>query len=91
MGTDFAGFITEFDKGLPETEIDLMVKAGLSNMEIISAATKNAAFVCDLSTEIGTIEKGKRADMLIVDGNPVQDIKLLSKVKMVLKNGQIVE
>lgn len=59
-------------------------------MDIIVAATKNGAIVCGLEKEIGTIETGKRADLLIVDGNPINNLEALNNVKMVLKDGNII-
>jgi imidazolonepropionase-like amidohydrolase len=91
LGTDFAGFSCKFDNGMPITEIHLMQEAGMSNMDIIVAATKNAAFVCGMDKEIGTIEVGKKADLLIVNGDPLSDIDVLSNIKMVIHNGYIVK
>ncbi len=89
LGTDFAGYTCEFDKGLPITEIHLMQKAGMKNMDIIVAATRNAAAVCDMEEETGTVEPGKRADLLIVEGDPLTDMDALLNVKMVIHNGVI--
>ncbi len=91
LGTDFGGYMCDFDKGFPETEVLLMQKAGMKNMDIIVAGTKNAAFVCGLGDEIGTIEEGKKADMLVVDGDPLSDIKVLFNANMVIHNGTIIE
>ncbi|MBU1099588.1 MAG: amidohydrolase family protein [Bacteroidetes bacterium] len=90
LGTDFAGFHTSFDSGLPFTEIQSMKEAGMSNMDIIVAATLNAAYVCGMENEIGTIEVGKIADLLIINGNPLTDIDVLRNVSMVIHNGHIV-
>ena len=76
--------------GMPRLELELLKEAGLSNMDIIVAATKNGAIVCGLEKEIGTIETGKRADLLIVDGNPINNLEALNNVKMVLKDGNII-
>ncbi len=59
-------------------------------MQILVAATRNGAFACGRSEEIGTIEPGKCADILVVEGNPVDDLHRLQDVRLVLKNGQIV-
>lgn len=90
FGTDFAGYTTPFDKEFPITEVNLMKDAGMSNMDIIVAATKNAAYVCGMDQEIGTIEVGKKADLLIVDGDPLEDINVLTNAKMVVHNGIII-
>ncbi|PRX32601.1 imidazolonepropionase-like amidohydrolase [Orenia metallireducens] len=90
LGTDFAGYKADFDSGFPITEVKLMKKAGMSNMDIIIAGTKNAAFVCDREEDLGTLEEGKIADMLIVSGNPLEDIEDLENRQMVVHNGEIV-
>jgi len=89
LGTDFGGYFTKFDQGFPITEIRLMSAATMSNMDIILAATKNAAYVCDREEELGTIEAGKIADLLIVDGHPLDQIEDLQNTNMVIHNGQI--
>ena len=61
-------------------------------MDAIISATRNGAKACGLENEIGTIEKGKLADILTVDGDPLKDIKVLQdkhKIKMVMKEGKI--
>ncbi len=91
LGTDYAGYSCSFDDGFPITEVSLMSEAGLSNMEIIIAATKNAAFTCGISDKTGTLEVGKKADVFIVDGDPLIDIKVLKKAKMVIHEGKIIK
>jgi imidazolonepropionase-like amidohydrolase len=90
--TDFCGspLLKQGDNAM---ELELLVKhCGFKPMDAIIAATRNGAKACGLENEIGTIEKGKLADIIIVDGNPVKDIKVLqdkSKIKMVMKEGKI--
>ncbi|MCX7748512.1 MAG: amidohydrolase family protein [Clostridia bacterium] len=91
LGTDFGGYMCNFDRGFPKTEVLLMQKAGMKNMDIIVAGTKNAAIVCGLSKEIGTIEEGKKADILVVNGDPLSDIKALFNASMVIHNGTIIK
>jgi imidazolonepropionase-like amidohydrolase len=90
LGTDYAGYNAEFDLGMPITEIELMQKAGMTPMQIIVAGTKNAAHVCNLDHELGTLEAGKIADVLVVDGDPLEDIHALTNVRMVLHNGVVI-
>ena len=89
LGTDFAGYICSFDKGFPITEVTLLKKAGLSNMDIIVAATKNAAYVSDREKHLGTLEKGKIADCIVITGNPLENMELLKEPQMVIHNGKI--
>jgi len=74
-------------------ELTQLTEAGLLPMEAIVASTKTAAECLALEDKIGTLEAGKLADLLIVDGDPLTDIKLLEdkdRIKVVMKEGQIV-
>jgi imidazolonepropionase-like amidohydrolase len=90
LGTDYAGYRCDFDLGMPVTEIALMQQAGMTSMQIIIAATKNAAHVCNLDADLGTLEAGKIADILVVDGDPLEDLSMLQKVRMVIHDGVII-
>jgi imidazolonepropionase-like amidohydrolase len=90
LGTDYAGYGCEFDLGMPMTEIELMHQAGMTPLQIIVAATRNAAHVCNLEGDIGTLEPGKIADILVVEGNPLEDLQALADVRMVIHNGVII-
>lgn len=90
LGTDFAGFAARFDLGMPITEIRLMRDAGMTAMQIIEAATRNAAIVCGLADELGTIEAGKVADLIVVDGNPLARLDMLESVTVVVHNGVVI-
>jgi imidazolonepropionase-like amidohydrolase len=72
------------------TELELMRKAGMTPLQIMVAATKNAAHVCNLEEELGTLEPGKLADILVVEGNPLEDLNALTNVRMVIHNGVII-
>ncbi len=88
MGTD-AG--TPFNyHGENAQELALMVKAGMSEMEAIVATTKTAAELLQMEKDIGTIEKGKYADVIAVEGSPLDDITLLENVEFVMKGGEMV-
>jgi len=89
LGTD-AGYLPGLRIGLPMDEIRAMQEAGMTPMQIIVAATRNAAHVCRLEGVLGTLEVGKLADLLVVDGNPVEDIEALEKVRIVIHGGSIV-
>lgn len=91
MGTD-AGvpFVRHGDNAI---ELVLMVDSGLSPMQSIVASTSNAALALGLQDEIGRIEVGKCADLLVIDGDPLADISVLThkeRIRMVMQNGCIV-
>jgi imidazolonepropionase-like amidohydrolase len=72
LGTDYLGAPgVRFDLGMPITEIELMADAGMTPEQIIIAATRHAAHVCGLERELDTLEPGKIADVLVVDGDPL--------------------
>jgi imidazolonepropionase-like amidohydrolase len=69
-------------------ECKLLTDAGMSNMEAILAATRTPAQILRLQDKIGTVEQGKIADLLIVDGNPAEDIEQLKRVRQVIQAGR---
>jgi len=70
-------------------ELQNLHQSGLTAMEVIQSATLRPAQMQGLEQELGTVTAGKLADMVIVDGDPLQDISLLQhKIVMVIKNGQ---
>ena len=68
-------------------EIELLGGAGLSPAQAIEAATQTPARMLGLSGEIGTIEPGKRADLMIVRGDPLKDLRALRSILWTVKNG----
>jgi len=73
-----------------QREIELLVEAGLTPLQAISAATKVAAECLGQQARLGTLEAGKLADLVILGGNPVHDISQIRQVEIVLRDGQIV-
>ena len=70
-------------------EFQYMVEAGMPPMEAIKAATTNAADLLDLSDKIGSISKGKLADIIAVDGDPLADMTTMKNVSFVMKDGKV--
>jgi imidazolonepropionase-like amidohydrolase len=70
-------------------ELSRMVNAGISDVKALLAATKNGADALGKSDELGTIEVGKFADILLIDGQPWQDITKLKNIEMVILSGRI--
>ena len=75
---------------LPLT-LELMVRGGMSPMEAIQTATSRAAKAMKAEERIGTLEKGKEADLIAVEGNPLEDMKALVSVRMVMKGGRVIQ
>ena len=71
---------------LPE-ELRLMVEAGATPMQALRFGTVAAAELLGIGEELGTLEPGKKADLVAVAGNPLQDIGALREVRLVLRNG----
>ncbi len=71
-------------------EIALLHDHGASAMRAIQAATSTAARLLGLESEVGTIEVGKRADMILVDGDPLRDLSRLERPRLVIQAGRIV-
>jgi imidazolonepropionase-like amidohydrolase len=87
FGTDAA----VYPHGLNAREFAVMVNLGLSPLHAIQAATVNAADLLGWSDKIGGIEPGKWADIIAVDGDPLQDVTTLEHVKFVMKGGAVVK
>jgi imidazolonepropionase-like amidohydrolase len=85
------------DAGLPYTgfgclwqELDAMMSGGMTAMQAITAATAATARMLRMEDQIGSIQPGKQADLIVVDGNPAEDISALSRVQLVMQAGRIV-
>jgi imidazolonepropionase-like amidohydrolase len=71
-----------------QREVELWVAAGVPVEVALQAATLNGAKLLRADSRIGTVEKGKEATLLIVDGNPLQDVRALSSVSAVFMKGE---
>jgi predicted amidohydrolase YtcJ len=72
-------------------EMDLMVRYGMTPMEVIGLATRVNAEYMKMGSQIGTITRGKLADIIVVDGNPLQSMRDLRNVAVVIKDGKVVK
>jgi imidazolonepropionase-like amidohydrolase len=94
VGTDTGFAMTPYGE-FHATELELLMKyAGLSELEAIQAGTSNAGIVLDLEGEVGVVAPGKLADLLVVDGDPSEDIRVLqdrARIETIVLDGEIVE
>jgi imidazolonepropionase-like amidohydrolase len=87
FGTDAA----VYPHGLNAHEFGKMVEMGLTPLESIQAATVNAADLLGWSDRVGTIEAGKFADLVAVNGDPLADVHVLESVRFVMKGGDVIK
>jgi imidazolonepropionase-like amidohydrolase len=85
------GSDTIFPHGEAVREFAELVKLGLSPADAVRAATINAAQVLGIADEAGTLERGKVADIVAVNANPLQDIRTLERVQFVMKSGHLIK
>jgi imidazolonepropionase-like amidohydrolase len=71
-------------------ELGLWVRDGATPWQALVAATRNGADICGVGHDLGTIEVGKLADLIVVGGNPLEDIQNVRQLKLVLKDGVVV-
>jgi len=86
MGTDAGNPLTLHGPSV-YAEMEAMQAAGMSPMEVLVAATRNAAMACGREDRFGTVEAGKQADLLVVEADPSQDIKNLRRLRYVVRGG----
>jgi imidazolonepropionase-like amidohydrolase len=81
------------DEGIPGhsvyREIELYVEAGMTPMEALQAATIVSARAMKMDGELGTIERGKRADLVVLDANPIDAIRNIRRVRWTISGGRI--
>ena len=90
VGATDAGNIGTLHGPALHREMELMVVAGMRPSDILVSVTRNAAAALGRQNEVGTLEKGKFADLVILDGDPVADIKNTRKIARVMKGGEFV-
>ncbi len=90
LGTDYDGYDAPFQLGMPVIEMELMQQAGMSPMQIIVSATRNGALVSNRLGDLGTVEVAKLADLVVVGGDPLQDIHAMADVRLVMHSGVVI-
>jgi len=73
------------------TAIEGLVELGMTPAQAIVAATKNGALACRMTKDLGTVEVGKLADLLVLDADPLADIANIRKLRTVMKEGRVVD
>jgi len=71
--------------------IEGLVELGMTPAQAITAATKNGAVACRKLEQLGTIEKGKLADLVILDADPLADIHNIRNVRSVVEDGRVID
>ncbi len=87
MGTDSGAQPARAQGFAEHRELQLLVEAGLTPMQAIQAATANSAGILKIDKDYGTLEKGKIADFIVLDANPLDDIKNTQQINAVYKAG----
>jgi imidazolonepropionase-like amidohydrolase len=85
FGTDAA----VYPHGMNAHEFAVLVRLGMTPLAAIQSATLNAADLLGLSDRVGTVEPGKLADLIAIEGNPLENVRALENVRFVMKGGRI--
>jgi imidazolonepropionase-like amidohydrolase len=88
-GVDLGGY--HYDPTVYVRELAVLMEAGMTAMEAIKATTSVPAEMLNQANNIGAIQAGRKADLIAVMGNPLDDISLLEKVDFVMKDGSVVK
>lgn len=75
---------------MPIGEFDRLIEAGFSPAEVLVASTRNSAMAIGMLDDLGTLEVGKLADIIVVDGDPLTDIHAMENVTVVVRDGEII-
>jgi imidazolonepropionase-like amidohydrolase len=85
----FGADVGAFEHGTQAREFRMMVDYGMKPIEAIRSATVRASELIRMDRQVGTIEPGKFADIVAVEGDPLADIDALQRVRFVMKGGQV--
>ncbi|MHB8209473.1 amidohydrolase family protein [Mucilaginibacter sp.] len=88
LGTDSGAMMLRAQGFSEHLELELMVEAGLTPLQALTVATKNASEMLRIDKQFGTLQKGKIADFIILNGNPALNIKNTRKILAVYKSGK---
>ncbi len=88
-GTDTAAAVDVLPGFSLHQELEYFVQAGLSPMEALQTATRNPSEFLGLQNETGTVEKNKLANLVLLDANPLQDIRSTRRIWAVIVNGRL--
>ena len=90
VGTDggsWPHFLNLFHGPSTLREMELMVEAGMTASEVLRAATLTPAEMMGIDDVVGSVEVGKQADLIVVRGNPIEDLSVLENLEWVIKGG----
>lgn len=88
LGTDSGTNLGQWQGYFEHTELEMMVKAGLTPMQVLVAATGGAARTMKLEQQLGTLQAGKRADLLVLKANPLDDIRNTRQIDSIWISGR---
>jgi imidazolonepropionase-like amidohydrolase len=88
LGTDWNTGLDE--RAFVQRELAFYAQAGLPPLSVIEAATRHAARACGQAGQLGTLEPGKLADLIVVDGDPLQDLEVLGSLRAIVAGGELV-
>lgn len=72
------------------TEMEIFSSFGMTNRQVLAAATNNFSLIMGW-TNIGKVEKGRQADLLVLDGNPLENLENLKKIRYLFLNGMLID
>ncbi len=88
MGTDAGNPLTLHGPAV-YLEMEALQEAGLTPLEVLTAATRNGALAMGREGDLGTVERGKLADLVVLDADPTADIRNARRVALVVRGGEV--